>query len=380
MNSLNGKKKISPFQKDIDKNEKEKTTLINDLKKITSNDFKLYINENDNFKELLQKYNTNTDNNIKNKISTAGITSGYEIGNTKIKTKQQIQAANIISKKEEFLKFYKTIKGKLEKIVKIEDEIEKLKEKEKNREKRELNYDKEVYEINKKIKKTQDLIKNNEKQIKELEEKKLSNSKDLSLSDYKSTFLNLINTNTEMLDLIKKIKEDRELDKKSDMFIYKYQKDPIDTINFTNTNTNNKKKLYDAIIKYIDNIKKTNKNIQSTFFYHYVIQFLNESKFSDKYRPLINSFINIFDNTVIGIDKKLNQLSKLNKQQFNINSNTQTQLQKMTTSIENLQKKIIEKSGEKSNKKNVVFVYPYSDSIKLYLMKLEQIHLFINNI
>ena len=180
-----------------------------------------------------------------------------------------------------------------------------------------------------------------------------------------------------MLNLIKSIKEDQELDKKSDMFIYKYQKDSIDTINFTNTKNI---ELYKNIIKYIDNIKKTNKNIQSTFFYHYVIQFLNESKLGDKYRPLIDSFTNIFDNTVMNIDKKLGQLSKLKKQQFNINENTKNQLSKMTTSIVNLKDKIIKKSEEKSNKNNVVFVYPYSDSIKLYLMKLEQIHLFINNI
>ena len=379
VNSLNGKKKISPFQKDIDKNEKEKEILIRELVKNKSDHFKLDITKNDNFQELLTQYKTTDENEIKNKLGTNinTILKNNEIGNTKIKTIHIIQAGQIHSKKEEFLNFYKKIKGKLEKIVELENEIKNLKDKEKNREKRELNYDKEVYEINKKIKKTQELIKNNEKQIKELEEKKLSNSKDLSLSDYKSTFLNLINTNTEMLSLIKKIKEARELDKKSDMFIYKYQKDSINEINFTN---NNKQNLYKNIIKYINNLKKTNKNIQSTFFYHYVIQFLNESKLGDKYRPLIDSFINIFDNTVISIDKKLSQLSKLKKQKFNINDNTNEQLKKMNTSIENLKTKIVNKSQEKSNKNNVVFVYPYSDSIKLYLMKLEQIHLFINNI
>ena len=384
VNSLNGKKKISPFQKDIDKNEKEKIILIKNLKNTTSNNFKLDINENDNFQELLKQYNNDKNTQIKNKLgvtTTTNISSGTEIGNTKIKTIGKIKNIND-NIKQEFLNFYNTIKNKLTKIVELENEIKNFKDKEKNREKRELNYDKEVYEINKKIKKTQDLIKNNEKQIKELEEKKLSNSKDLSLSDYKSTFLNLINTNTEMLKSIQSIKEDRELDKKSDMFIYTYQKDSIDKINFTNTNNNQKKynELYKNIIKYINNLKKTNKNIQSTFFYHYVIQFLNGSKLGDKYRPLINSFINIFDDTIISIDKKLSQLSKLKKQQFKINNNTNEQLKKMNTSIENLKQKIINKSGEKSNKNNVVFVYPYSDSIKLYLMKLEQIHLFINNI
>ena len=51
----------------------------------------------------------------------------------------------------------------------------------------------------------------------------------------------------------------------------------------------------------------------------------------------------------------------------------------MTDKINRLNKKINDKTSKKSTKKSVIYVYPYSDSMKLYLMNLYYIDFYVSN-
>ena len=75
--------------------------------------------------------------------------------------------------------------------------------------------------------------------------------------------------------------------------------------------------------------------------------------------------------------RSLKTNKNINKRQNN--SELNDTLKKMINKINKLKTKIGEKTSKKSSKKKVIYVYPYSDSMKLYLMILCYIDFYVSN-
>ena len=222
--------------------------------------------------------------------------------------------------------------------------------------------------INNTISSTDIEIKNVDASLKELRAKQSKDVTTFSIDSLKNIFIEFLNNQIQVMRIFEKVKENREIDSKSNIFQYFYQKDPLlqnDTYKIT------------EISDYIEKLTTT-KNVNKTASIFYLC--LQKQILPNLKHPESIAFFNEFEKENNKIVKSIQQnLKKIksNKKKNLTTSAENTVVKEYNERMTKFKNSITDSDPMKSNK-SVIYIYPYTDFMKLYLMKMNYMNLLLN--
>lgn len=222
--------------------------------------------------------------------------------------------------------------------------------------------------INNTISSTDIEIKNVDASLKELRAKQSKDVTTFSIDSLKNIFIEFLNNQIQVMRIFEKVKENREIDSKSNIFQYFYQKDPLlqnDTYTIT------------EISDYIEKLTTT-KNVNKTASIFYLC--LQKQILPNLKHPESIAFFNEFEKENNKIVKSIQQnLKKIksNKKKNLTTSAENTVVKDYNERIKKFKNSVTDTDPMKSNK-SVIYIYAYTDFMKLYLMKMNYMNLLLN--
>ena len=409
--------KIEKYKKRKIKEQKEISKLTQKIKTMNTSQKKL-INKLKNDVKILEDMNKNLiksiksyfRNNEKEYVTNETLEKNFNLGSFHIledKIKNTHKATKILKDKTKnnLIGLKKRIDENNIKIEVLNAEIET----EENKNKQKKLEEEKLDEFEKNISYLDAYIEEFETQIKFFNQERSKNNNEFKFDSLKPIFMNFINNNIDLMILLESIVKNREISNKSDIFYFYYKNDKVlnqiinensstakesnnncdNNNNNNNNNSNNSNKnnnnntendTLEMIIKYIDGLENTkNKNIQGQYFYYKIQKDISSFQLEPQCQLFLTQFEEQYKKILESIQTKLKNIkSNVLKKNKKNNESTST-LESMEKKIKKLDKKIGEKTAKKSTKKSVIYVYPYSDSMKLYLMGLNYIDFYVSN-
>jgi len=258
---------------------------------------------------------------------------------------------------------------------------------------------KKLYEIENEIQDYSNEIQDYSNEIKKLTEESQKNSK-FELESYKNIITDFLNKNIELSRLIIDINQEIESKKERDLFKNFYDKDPIlkniignisknnnnnqnnnpnnnqnNNPNNNQNNNNNNQKLFTNIKKYISDIKSKNKNTINKTFFPKIMDELNKFSFNQEINQYINNLKDIHDKKIKDISKKMDNMYE----KKNLHESVTRKINENMDEYNKYKKQYNEKYNKPLKTINKIYVYTYTDSIKLYFFILNMIHFILCN-
>ena len=251
-------------------------------------------------------------------------------------------------------------------------------------------YKEDLKTINSKIR----FINNDIKKFKDEQQKykKLisSNQSKLDIDSYKNILTDFLNKNIELSRFIIDKHDILEKKEKKDIFKYYFDQDndlselkkafrkinnSANPANPANSNNN----LFVEIKKYIQNLKSKNKNVIKKIFFSRIINEISNIKCTQEEKDYINHLTEIHNNI---IDKMSKKIDNYEENKISDSSSVKKKLNEYFN-IYDKQEQSINDIYKNKNKKyinsNKIYVYIYTETIKLYFILLNMMDLFIYN-
>ena len=370
-NIVNSLKKESNIEKDKKNREKEIDNLKERKINVIKRDQRLNINKENKINELFNA------RGIVEFLTVIGTITNFSYDSDK--KNLSYHSNNVTydySKMFDYLsEINKIIVKKTKELDEKESELKKIKN-DKNQLKK---YEKNKIMINK-----QKIKYINKKQ--DYEKMASDNDDKINLDSYKDIITDFLNRSIDLARTIIKESDEFQRKKKKDIFFYYYKKDKLlndITVKFQNKYILNNKNiknqdLYKNINQYMNNVKSKNKNIIDKTFFPRIYSELNSfpldkeiklflSKINEKHDTIINNIYNLISN-----NNSTNSYLE--------NTSIQDKIKEYIKNINKEKEKIEKKYKSKFPKSNnTVFVYTYTDSIKIYFIALQFMNLFLYN-
>ena len=265
----------------------------------------------------------------------------------------------------------RTKKSKESKVKELENKLNNINQ---NKEK--------LKTINSKIRIINNNIKNFEQEKQKYTNLMSSNQSKLDIDSYKNILTDFLNKNIELSRLIIDKHDILEKKEKKDIFKYYFEQDSdLKELKdkFSNSQKHFNKDLFLEIKKYIQNLKSKNKNVIKKIFFSRIMNEINNIKCTKEEKDYLNHLTKIHNNIINKMSKKIDNYEE-NK--ISDSSSVQSKLREYFSMFEN-QEKSIEDIYRNKNKKyinsNKIYVYIYTETIKLYFILLNMMDLYIYN-